>query len=621
MSPTISRLVKSAILALLAPGCVAESTPDAEGQPGALPPASLLHKGILTVGGEDHEIEYEVRDGHAIFEGDIVLGAVDDKADNLKPTATGRSDYSRRFNVGPLWPNSTILIQIPAPTNSAQIAAHSRLTAAMDHVSSRTGIEFSEVPAGYIGDFVQVSYANSCESAAGRLYGMQPLTIGGCLATGNVIHELGHTTGLWHEHQRSDRAGYIQIAAGGGSNCEIKSASVPLLGRYDYESIMHYASGTLECGTIRGADGGIITLPGGGTIGQRTGLSPGDIRGIQIMYGNEYDPPVAVASSGANLHAFVQGSDGRLYASLNYGGFGLLGPTTGTIDGSPEPVVRSGGRVDLLIRGSDDALYLKGWTGSGWWPSGTGFQRIGGVMQGHPATVAPGGERIDVFSRSSAGTVQHKYFDGGWFPAGESWEDLGLSVAGPITATAGGSGSIHLLAASSDHQVWYRFYGAGTWFPWLSIGGLTPGRISAITKPDGTLEVVVRGYDGSFHRKQRDPFGNWAPAGAAWQLIGTNMNGAATMTVRSGGVVEVLGQSFLDGTMRLATLPASTGSSAPTWSNLGGGLVGSPNATSLSDGRIDAFVRGGDDAVYYRVRTTSAGAWAAFVRIPSVVSW
>jgi hypothetical protein len=62
---------------------------------------------------------------------------------------------------------------------------------------------------------------------------------------GTICHELGHTLGLQHEHQRSDRDGFVAILSAnilpGTEGNFIKLSNSQNRGSYDFLSVMHYA--------------------------------------------------------------------------------------------------------------------------------------------------------------------------------------------------------------------------------------------------------------------------------------------------------------------------------------------------------------------------------------------
>ena len=59
------------------------------------------------------------------------------------------------------------------------------------------------------------SIFSRCASRVGRLGGKQEILIGSAQAkckVGNLIHELGHTLGFFHEHSRPDRDQFVKVA-------------------------------------------------------------------------------------------------------------------------------------------------------------------------------------------------------------------------------------------------------------------------------------------------------------------------------------------------------------------------------------------------------------------------
>jgi Astacin (Peptidase family M12A) len=99
---------------------------------------------------------------------------------------------------------------------------------------------------------------------------------------GSIVHEMGDALGLWHEHSRSDRQDYVEIHSENVKDApqfEQPIHSAVDLGPYDLQSIMHYPSLAFSTNNRPTS-----TARNGQPIGQRDGLSVGDIAAVRSLY-------------------------------------------------------------------------------------------------------------------------------------------------------------------------------------------------------------------------------------------------------------------------------------------------------------------------------------------------
>jgi hypothetical protein len=222
-------------------------------------------------------VQYEEIDGLAIFEGDIVLGTVEEveaTSAALRAELSGATPASVVITGNQFrWPNCRIPFTIdPAMPNQA------RVTQAIAHWEANTGFRF--VPRTTEPDFVTFQNGTGCSSQVGRRGGQQFVTLQnpGC-DVGRAIHEIGHVVGFWHEQSRQDRDTFVvihwdKIQPGREHNFNQHISDGDDVGPYDYGSIMHYERNAFS---IDGSDTITPINPATAAIGQRVALSAGDI--------------------------------------------------------------------------------------------------------------------------------------------------------------------------------------------------------------------------------------------------------------------------------------------------------------------------------------------------------
>jgi hypothetical protein len=248
---------------------------------------------IMLPSGRVTSVEYAVVDDKAVFEGDIVLGTVDEvqQVTDILSQATAQGDDAGVILQGIgisaekyRWPNALMPYEI-APNLPNQQRVHD----AIAHWESETNMRFvqrTSANATQHPNFVRVIPATGCWSYVGMQgNGKQELGLSTGCPFGSVVHEFFHAWGAFHEQSREDRDNFVtihwqNIQAGTEHNFNQHINDADDIGSYDYGSIMHY-------GRFAFSKNGLPTITPkqtGVTIGQRAGLSAGDIAAVHAMY-------------------------------------------------------------------------------------------------------------------------------------------------------------------------------------------------------------------------------------------------------------------------------------------------------------------------------------------------
>lgn len=157
---------------------------------------------------------------------------------------------------------------------------------------ANTCIRFQRVTSKPKGPHIYFTDGHGCSSSVGKRSKCNTIHLArGCWHKGTIQHEIGHTLGFHHEQSRPDRDKYVTILwqniKKGHEHNFIKYGYDRIDSRgfkYDLDSMMHYGSKFFSKDrkhllTIKTRDPQIQ-----GRIGQRNGMSPGDIAQLRKMY-------------------------------------------------------------------------------------------------------------------------------------------------------------------------------------------------------------------------------------------------------------------------------------------------------------------------------------------------
>lgn len=225
----------------------------------------------------------EKLDSLYIFQGDVIL--TPSQVEQLSQSHETRSVATNSFVN--YWPNHTVYY-----TYASGFSGQNKVQTAINQWQSKTGLDF--VYGTGHGNYIEFkeNTNDGNHSEIGMVGGKQTISLQrGSYNAGNIMHEIGHAVGLYHEHTRADRDNYVivhtnNIASGKSHNFTKKSSSESVnFGTFDFGSIMLYGSTAFAKNssvyTITRLDNSPFWV-------QRDSISILDASGVKAIYGPPY---------------------------------------------------------------------------------------------------------------------------------------------------------------------------------------------------------------------------------------------------------------------------------------------------------------------------------------------
>jgi len=255
-------------------------------------------------------IVYQVWKDQMVVEGDIILGPAEPSGleSPREMAASARGPKPNGFGISyisHLWPNVGGVHQVPYIITGSS----ANLTTAINTFNQTFSGVIQYVPqsgqANYVNMIVEGGGGEGF-SNIGMFGGEQTLTCGSSCTLGTWRHEMGHTAGLYHEHQRPDRASYITLKLVNADLPNVPFNFTPwsfdyqTVGLYDYASVMHYGAFDFSKAGLPVLE----SIPAGIPLSNNVGYSAGDVDTIKRLY-SATPSEVTVTTNPAGLSIIV----------------------------------------------------------------------------------------------------------------------------------------------------------------------------------------------------------------------------------------------------------------------------------------------------------------------------
>ncbi|MFD7517330.1 glycoside hydrolase family 27 protein [Streptomyces niveus] len=271
----------------------------------------------------------------------------------------------------------------------------------------------------------------------------------------------------------------------------------------------------------------------------------------------------ALVRDGDRLTAFTRGADGSLRQQSGRDGHwssrttDLGGPTGGRILGQPAAYTSAAepGRIDVFVRGTDDAAYRRAFTDGRWGR----WQKLGGSLADAPSVAYESAERWTLFAHDEDGQIRSRGPRSGWTTLGAPER---RTVYGRPSAVVDEAGRTHVAVRTAEDAVWWRVRdSAGDWSAWTSLGGTVSGSPTLVAV-DGGVRLYARAGDYTLWQRAYESGASDSSGSGAWggwsargEFVSGVFDGALGATAGPGDTVLTAFRG-VDGRVHQAGFPA-----------------------------------------------------------------
>ena len=220
------------------------------------------------------------------------------------------------------------------------------------------------------------------------------------------------------------------------------------------------------------------------------------------------------------------------------------------------------------------------------------------------------------------GTLLHKWQTSAGTSTWSSYSSLGGTMApnSNVAVAMNSDGRLQVFVVGTNNQLYNKVQTAtdsSTWTGWTSLGGgVKSDTTPAVARNgDGRLQVIVVGTSNQLYYKTQT-----SPGSSTWSSSWTSLGGGLRASTDPIAIANDDGrlQVFVVGTNNAVYYKTQTSPNSATWSSswtsLGGGVKAdtSPAIARNTDGRLQVFIVGTNNQLQYRAQTSpNSNTWSS----------